>query len=1319
MKVSCPSCQTNYNIDDKRIPPGGAKLKCARCQNTFPIKAEESPAPAAPPQPEPSAPRVSAPSDFSRQDFTETTRVMSMPLPSAAYRDNQPPAAIPLPGPEPTPSPFDAEPAYASQSYASDPGAIPLPGNDVYGGQAQADAVPLPGASDFGYARDPYAQDPHAAQSDAVALPPPVDSGEPYAYAQDSYAQDAVALPPPVDAYAADDGFGAASSGADDFALPPPPAADPFASAQADDAFATGADAFALPPPAEEAYAAAEVVEDDPFALPPVAGGEEPYAAAEVVEDDPFALPPVAGGAAYASPMMSGPASMDVGLDFSEPPPMGASIPDALEFDPTAPVAQGGDDLEADLSAPLPPPPTTGSADGLEMLSFIDDAAKDGGNKARAQVRRFQVRRRSGKVFGPFEEGVVVKMLEDGQLLGNEEVSPDGEAWAPIGTVPLFATAIAKLMEGPGTPASAAVVPAAAVESTAKSVPAANAATAANMERINQLYGGRMAQVSVVDTTSRMEVILGKVKKRLPLVISLAAGAVVVITGLSFGATRYGVFGVKKFFPAQVKPGDASYADVETARKALLKDSLQGYKEALQTSARVLEGKESPDVRALWCQSVFYLQRRYSAASNTDLVRCRSEEERGDLELLGEHHPEFLKYQAGAALQQRQWDEALTALADANKGDVEVALLVAEAQTGKKRNADAIATLQQVVEKQPELARAQHALGNLYQAEGKADEAVRAYEAALKADATHIISSVELAAVELLLRQQAPQKGLEAAERALDEKLGADLGASELSRARTLKGIALLQLDKLPEAEQELRIAVEKDPDSRLGKRYLASTLQAQRKYEEALPLLEAVAKAEAESLETTESYVSLLVTLDKREDAKARLEEAMKRFPKATRFEYLYGRVQESLGSNSAAEEHYTRALKAEPGLIEAQVALGRLHLRLRHNDQAREMLTEAASKAPESALPHVGLGELALAEEDIARAQEEFQRAVGFDAHSADAHLGLSRLALLAGDVDKAGQEIDKALEQEPYALPGGRLQRGLVRWRQGKLEEALADLELAKKQDARSVGTAVALGALYLEKGSAARGEQNESGATADFKKAEGELMQALKLEPSNAEANYHLAQVKAQRGEFTQAIESMKTAVERAAKRPDYHFALGQLYRDAKQPADAITAWKKTVELDPKRIDAYEALGQAHLERSEVDDAISSFQAALKVDPKRGSSYASVGDAHFTAMHWRDAVRSYEQALKTDPALTGVYYKLGRAWSEQNQYGKAIDWYKKAIAVAPDNADGWYHLGYAYKEKGKKKDAVTSFREYLTRKPDAQDRKEIEDEITFLQ
>ncbi|RKG73097.1 zinc-ribbon domain-containing protein, partial [Corallococcus terminator] len=59
MKVSCPSCQTNYNIDDRRIPPGGAKLKCARCQTTFPIKADDVSA-GAPEAAAPTAPQAAA-----------------------------------------------------------------------------------------------------------------------------------------------------------------------------------------------------------------------------------------------------------------------------------------------------------------------------------------------------------------------------------------------------------------------------------------------------------------------------------------------------------------------------------------------------------------------------------------------------------------------------------------------------------------------------------------------------------------------------------------------------------------------------------------------------------------------------------------------------------------------------------------------------------------------------------------------------------------------------------------------------------------------------------------------------------------------------------------------------------------------------------------------------------------------------------------------------------------------------------------------------------------------------------------------------------
>ncbi|HZI05794.1 MAG TPA: tetratricopeptide repeat protein, partial [Archangium sp.] len=711
-----------------------------------------------------------------------------------------------------------------------------------------------------------------------------------------------------------------------------------------DDPFAAGSgadDPFGLPP-------APDAPEADPFAMAPApTPSADPFA-----DEDPFALPPAPAAQAtdidFSAPP---PSTVDVGMDFSEPPPAapmasaGASIPDALEFDPSAPA--GGDDLEADLSAPLPPP-TPGTADGLEMLSFIDDAAKDNGaNKAKSNVRRFHVRRRSGKVFGPFEEGVVVKMLEDGQLLGNEDVSNDGESWTPIGTVPTFAAAIQKLMEGPGTPAVAAAAPAqAATEPGSK----ANLNSAANMEKLQQMYGGRMAPVAVTDSTTKLELFLGKVKQRLPLVISGAAVVLVLGVGVSFSATRYGAFGLKKFLPTQVKAGSPEHADVEAARKAMLQDSFQGYKQAHTLTAKVLSGDEYPEVRAIWCQAVFHLQRRYSAANSGDLLRCRSEEEAASLELLGETNVEYTKYLVGSALIAREYGTAIQLAKDAwsrdaNQGDAELGLLLAEAQAAQKKDSvEAIDTLNRVLKAQPELARAHHALGHVYQAGGKADEAAKAYEAALKADATHLSSSVELAAVELLLRKDA-QKGLAAAELALEEKSQAQMSAPELSRARTFKGIALFQLARLDDAEKELRAALEKDSNALILKNYLARVLQAQRKFTDALPFYEAVAKAEPQNLEATDGYISTLVTLGKIEDAQKQVEEAAKRFKDNARIAYLNGRVDEARDSNTSAEQHYTRAIKADEKLVEAHVALGRLQLRQRREEQAKASFEAAAA--------------------------------------------------------------------------------------------------------------------------------------------------------------------------------------------------------------------------------------------------------------------------------------------------------------------------------------------------------------------------------------
>src|SRR4051812_49303547 len=73
MKVACPSCASNLNIDDKKIPTGGARIRCPTCQTVFPVK----PGGAAVPLPGITAqkPHLGSPDD------NEPTR--AVPLPGA------------------------------------------------------------------------------------------------------------------------------------------------------------------------------------------------------------------------------------------------------------------------------------------------------------------------------------------------------------------------------------------------------------------------------------------------------------------------------------------------------------------------------------------------------------------------------------------------------------------------------------------------------------------------------------------------------------------------------------------------------------------------------------------------------------------------------------------------------------------------------------------------------------------------------------------------------------------------------------------------------------------------------------------------------------------------------------------------------------------------------------------------------------------------------------------------------------------------------------------------------------------------------------
>ena len=1279
---------------------------------------------AAPALAAPEASGFPAGTDPSEFDFDSSTRVAPLNVPSDAvplpgHAAPQPagtgtlmwgkPAAVPLPGASagasPAPPMPSIAPAVAPSTGGSGtlmwgkPSAVPLPGNTSVGAPPPLGDLPPP-MTDSGIpmASPDDISDVASGPASALTLPPDEVEFNPEAIAQASEAsdfEDAATNVFDINAMSPQPASATTSPAMDFSDLPsavgddPRPDDVPPPSAPTEGFDFSDLGPSANPPPLAQVGAVPD------FSDLPVPHVADLPAVPEAPQDAPEAPPP----------------ADDLNFNFSdlspaEPPP---PAPGAAPSDPSS--AFGDVDFSADLPPPsdlppnlddgfsMPPPP---GAEGEPLseedaLKFAEESAfarKQKGAQALEATQgpsRYHVRRQTGKIFGPFEEDVVGKMLEEGQLQGNEDVSTDQNNWLPVADVPLFKAAIEKFASqsaGQGAPAAVAVAP--TVRSPERT-----------SEALKELYEGRMAAIAVTQSSD----VVGNLRKRIPHILAGLGVLLILGVGFGFGLTRYGIFGFKAFFPSKVKVGTPEFAALTKARESLQSDTYKGFQEAKAKASQALQSGEFLDARAVSAQAIFYLKRRYSAASADEYKTASSR--LPDIELLGKKHIEVVKAQAGYALSERDADKALNIVGDAlarseNQDDLELLFLRAEGQTQKKQSAQALATLTEILKKRKDSARAHFAIGQIHQAALAADEAAKSFQAAIDANPDHAAAAVELAAIELILRKD-PTRAKETIEPALADERRVHLGPSELARALAIEGESIAQLGDSTKAIEILESALKADKTNAFAKASLARVYVIQHDYEKASPLLAQASTEAPDNLEYLDSYLVALIETGKMLDAKKVVEGAAARFPSNARLAYLTGRIEDALDHPREAEAAYQRALASDGEMVDAYLRLTLLLVKSRRMNDARAQLSAASQKAPQSAAVQRVTGDVAFSEAKYDEAQAAYEKAVSLDPNEAEAYLGLSKVALAKKDLATAEKHVDKSLSIANM-LKGARLQQGKVYWAQNRLDDALAVLQKAHAEDPGSTEISIALGAVQLDK--------------RELPAATTTLMTVLENDSSNADANYYLARVKNAKSEHSGAIDLMRKAIDQLPKRAEYHYWMGRLQKDAKHSNEAMDSWKTALAINPNYADALEATAQQLFEQNELVAAIERFEKALKLDPTRKHLWAAIGDCHAAVPDWDKAISAYKKALELDPDTRAVFFKLGLAFTEKKSFSDAIGWYKKATVVEPNNPQAWLNLGWALKEQKLRKEALVAFRTYLEKNPEAHNKKEIEDEIDWL-
>lgn len=343
------------------------------------------------------------------------------------------------------------------------------------------------------------------------------------------------------------------------------------------------------------------------------------------------------------------------------------------------------------------------------------------------------------------------------------------------------------------------------------------------------------------------------------------------------------------------------------------------------------------------------------------------------------------------------------------------------------------------------------------------------------------------------------------------------------AEVRRLLGIAELQRGRLDAAIEQLREALEMEPRDSASAYGLAEAYRRKRMFEEA-------------------------------EAALDKVEELDSKFPG---LQLERGRLAEARGDMKGAIEDYRAAIAEDPNDAALKSRLGAALVLTGDLAEAEKLLHEVLRSQPYLAEAEHFLGRIALRRGQIEAARLRFQRASQLDPTNGTYRMYVGWAALESGEMTPALRELDAALKLDPN-LGDAYWLRARIRIRAGVVRDALSDLKRALELNPSRIEAWAAMGECHFQLGQVKE-------AVRDFEKA-------VQGNPENAYWWYRLGRLQLDEGLRGEAASSLSKATALGDDAPDKHGWLadahrliGDIYYAQRKRQDAVVEYGRYLEL----------------------------------------------------------------------------------------------------------------------------------------------------------
>ena len=1266
LKVECESCKAPYQVDERRVPPTGLKMRCPKCGHTFlvtdPSKGGAASAPAAP---------GAAPADRPKMKqtmvgvgaFGAGGKPLPPPVPGK-------PAAPPPPPAPAAPPPFDdglALPAVKSAPRvptmaraAAPPPVTNLPGLDDLDLPALAGNVGLPAA-----VHRPQA---HHRMPPAPMAAPPV----PPAFSFE------------VDLPAVQRGGGGGGGGFGSVDLPSPKGHGGFGDLPspklggADLPLAKGGGAFGsidLPSPrGGGGFADLPALQND---LPLVSGHNNlPMASGQ--NNLPMAsghnnLPTVGGN--NILPMVGG---------HNNLPTVGGNLP----------MARGGGFGEIDLPSVQNDLPNAMGAQAHMPMPVSDD--------------RLLPNRHGGGpppiAFGELDLPIVGGSGGQPQSQRSPDAVSFGELDLPAD--PTFGAPPISMAPSQQSPASGGMafgevdLGGGHGDSNRPVMGAPPATSAGSMFQEASL--DHAPQGPATGTRTRTPVNDRPSSKAPKIIAALVAPLVVGGAGLQF--TPVGAFGYIYFSDKYRSKGYDSEA-LTAADSARAKLALDTFSSAQQAADELADLKRrSPRSRPLASYAAFaeYVNQVRFGVDTSRNARVKT--------FISDIPPgtevpylrAALAAQSAAAGDLAAARSALSMAKEAKDGiQYDMAILRGEIALAERDNPAALAAFSDAA-KTASTARSQFGLARAHYAMKSLAKAKAAVDATLAASPNHA-GGHTLRALLTWDLQRDDLAALKELAIVLDEKARKTEGPNEVSSALAAKGWIMLARDRAGDARAAFDEAVKIDPRNVTALVGQGEVLYADGRYTEALTRFEEAVLKDPVGIPATLGAAKTKIALERLADAKAQLNAARARAPKDMGVALWLAKAEEALGNKTVAEKLYQEAIDlidpTSPDAILPYSALASFLAAQGRANEAQAKLDQARAKLPDTAALQRAFGDVAGSQGHFDEALGHYQAALQKNPADLGTRFRLGVTYRKMKRLDDAAKEFDTIVATDKD-YPSIALERGLLFEQSGDVQKALEQFQSAYEKTPKDVDLMLRVGAAYV--------------AIGEIEKALPLLNKVKDQRPNSAEANHFIGRAYLKQGglEAAAAMRYLQRAVELDPNRAEYHLYVAWAANEAipAQGGLARAEVDKALSLDKLLADGYWQRGIVLLRGSAVNDAMKDLRHALELKPSRHEAHAALAECYAQKNDTANAMAEWAKAIAGDDKVPTWRYRYGKLLLDKNNNAEAAKHLAFALEAGKkaQPRPGWlgnaaFEAGEALRKTGQKKEAIEAYELYFELAP----------------